>query len=130
MLRARNPALPANDAPWAVVRSAACRSLGGLIGLGPMGQALAKSLLDAGYATTVWNGTESKLRNRFSQILSATAGGPVRLSDDDRQRLDRARRYELSCRTRRDVTNAGEDISDVRILSPTHRPAQKGKGSG
>lgn len=70
-----------------------------------------------------------ELRNRFSQILTATAGRPVRLSDDDRQLLDRARCYELSCRARRDTTDARQINPGVRILPPTRRPARKRNGS-
>jgi hypothetical protein len=70
-----------------------------------------------------------ELRNRFSQILTATAGRPVRLSDDDRQLLDRARCYELSCRARRDTTDARQINPGVRILPPTRQPTRKRNGS-
>lgn len=40
-----------------------------VLGLGPMGQALAAALLDAGHHTTVWNRTEAKA----AQLLSRGA---------------------------------------------------------
>lgn len=54
-----------------------------VLGLGPMGQALASALLDANYPTTVWNRTESKadaLRSRGA-VLAANPADAVAASD-------------------------------------------------
>lgn len=54
-----------------------------VLGLGPMGQALAGALLDAGYSVTVWNRTEAKaqaLRDRGAQ-WSPTPAAAVAASD-------------------------------------------------
>lgn len=54
-----------------------------VLGLGPMGQALAGALLDAGYSVTVWNRTEAKahlLRDRGAR-WSPTPAAAVAASD-------------------------------------------------
>lgn len=54
-----------------------------VLGLGPMGHALADALLDAGYRTTVWNRTESKadgLRARGA-LWAPSPAAAIRASD-------------------------------------------------
>ena len=54
-----------------------------VVGLGPMGQALSRALLDANYRTTVWNRTEAKaeeLRSRGA-VVAATPAAAVAASD-------------------------------------------------
>jgi 3-hydroxyisobutyrate dehydrogenase-like beta-hydroxyacid dehydrogenase len=54
-----------------------------VLGLGPMGQALSRALLDANYRTTVWNRTEAKADEPRSRgaVVAATPAAAVAASD-------------------------------------------------
>lgn len=86
-----------------------------LIGLGPMGQAMARRYLAADYAVTVWNRTPSRADEAVSlgAVLAETpadavaAGGPVLLSLTDYQAMyDILGPIDLAGRT---IVNLGSD---------------------
>ncbi|WP_017538739.1 NAD(P)-dependent oxidoreductase [Nocardiopsis halophila] len=88
-----------------------------LIGLGPMGQAMAGALLEAGYELTVWNRTKAKaeaLAERGAAVADSPAealraGGPVLLSLTEHAVMYRVLEGAESDLKGRTILNLGSD---------------------